>query len=49
MSSPIHRVKLFEDVANHIIDRIQSDTWTDKLPPEDQLAQEFDVSRSTVR
>jgi len=49
MSSPIQRVKLFEDVANHIIARIQTEVWTEKLPPEDQLAEEFDVSRSTVR
>lgn len=49
MSSPIHRIKLYEDVANHIIERIQSEEWTGRLPPEDQLAQEFDVSRSTIR
>lgn len=49
MSSPIRRTKLFEDVANHIITRIQSGAWTEKLPPEDRMAEEFDVSRSTVR
>ena len=49
MSSPIQRIKLFEDVANHIIARIQNEVWAEKLPPEDQLAEEFDVSRSTVR
>lgn len=51
MSSPIHRIKLFEDVANHIMERIQSEQWAagERLPAEGQLAEEFDVSRSTVR
>lgn len=51
MSEPIYRIKLYEDVANHIQDRIRADRWCagDKLPPEDELASEFDVSRSTIR
>ena len=51
MSDPIFRVKLYEDVANHIQDRIRSEQWRagDRLPAEAELAKEFDVSRSTVR
>ncbi len=51
MKEPIRRIKLFEDVANRIIDRIQSEVWTvgERIPSEDQLASDFDVSRSTVR
>ena len=41
MSSPIQRIKLFEDVANHIIARIQNEVWAEKLPPEDQLAEDL--------
>ena len=51
MSDPIFRVKLYEEVANHIQDRIRSEYWRagDRLPAEAELAKEFDVSRSTVR
>ena len=51
MSDPIVRVKLYEDVANHIQDRIRSELWRagDRIPAETDLAREFDVSRSTVR
>lgn len=51
MSDPIFRVKLYEDVANHICERIRTDRWRagDRIPPETELAKEFDVSRSTVR
>jgi len=51
MRDPIIRIKLYEDVANHIEDRIRAEKWRagDRLPPETELAQEFDVSRSTVR
>ena len=51
MSDPIVRVKLYEDVANHIQDRIRSEVWRagDRIPAEADLAREFDVSRSTVR
>lgn len=51
MSEPIYRIKLYEDVANHILERIRAGFWRagDRLPPETELAKEFDVSRSTVR
>ena len=51
MSEPIFRIELYEEVANHIQDRIRSEQWQagDRLPAEAELAQEFDVSRSTVR
>lgn len=51
MSDPIVRIKLYEDVANHIQDRIRSELWRagDRIPAETDLAREFDVSRSTVR
>ena len=51
MSDPIFRVKLYEDVANRIQDRIRAERWRagDRLPAEAELAEEFDVSRSTVR
>lgn len=51
MSEPIFRIKLYEDVANHIFTRIQSEQWPAgcRLPAEERLAKEFDVSRSTVR
>ena len=51
MSDPIFRVKLYEDVANRITERICTEQWRagERLPPETELAKEFDVSRSTVR
>ena len=51
MSEPIFRIKLYEDVANHIVERVRAGHWRagDRLPPETELAKEFDVSRSTVR
>ena len=51
MSEPIFRIKLYEEVANHIQDRIRSEQWRagERLPAEAELAKEFDVSRSTVR
>ena len=51
MSEPIFRIKLYEDVANHITERIRTEQWRagQRLPPETELAKEFDVSRSTVR
>ena len=51
MSEPIFRIKLYEEVANHIVERIRSEQWRagERLPPETELAKEFDVSRSTVR
>lgn len=51
MSEPIYRIKLFEDVANHIQERIRSEQWQagHRIPSEADLALEFDVSRSTVR
>ncbi|MBE5867808.1 MAG: FadR family transcriptional regulator [Lachnospiraceae bacterium] len=51
MSDSIYRIKLRDDVANHIIECIRSQKWTAgmKLPAETELAKYFDVSRSTVR
>ncbi|MBP3634648.1 MAG: FadR family transcriptional regulator [Oscillospiraceae bacterium] len=51
MSEPIFRVKLYEDVADRITARIRTAQWRagERLPPEAELAKEFDVSRSTVR
>lgn len=51
MIEPIFRIKLYEEVANHIQDRIRSEQWRagERLPAEAELAKEFDVSRSTVR
>ena len=51
MSEPIYRNKLYEEVAILIQDRIRTERWQagEKLPPEAELATQFDVSRSTVR
>lgn len=51
MSDPIFRVKLYEDVADRVTERIRTEQWRagERLPPEAALAKEFDVSRSTVR
>ena len=51
MSDSIQRIKLCEDVANHITERIRTQVWTvgRKLPPETELAALFDVSRATIR
>ena len=51
MSDPIFRIKLYEEVANHIQDRIREERWRagERLPAEAELATQFDVSRSTIR
>lgn len=51
MSTPIQRTKLYEDVADRILERVRAGTWPagSRLPAEGELAEEFDVSRSTVR
>ena len=51
MSGPIFRIKLYEEVANQIRERIRLEQWRagERLPAEGELAKEFDVSRSTVR
>ena len=51
MSDSIQRIKLCEDVANHITERIRTQVWAvgRKLPPETELAALFDVSRATIR
>ena len=51
MSEPIFRIKLYEEVANLIQERIRSEQWRagERLPAEADLAKEFDVSRSTIR
>ena len=47
----IVRTKLFEDVANLILEKIQEGEWPvgARLPSESKLSLQFDVSRSTVR
>lgn len=51
MSESIFRNKLYEEVSLLIQDRVRTEHWKagDKLPPESELAAQFDVSRSTVR
>ncbi len=51
MSDSIHREKLFQDVADRMIEHIRSQQWAVgmKLPSEPELAKLFDVSRSTIR
>lgn len=51
MIEPIFRIKLYEDVANRIQERVRSEQWRagERLPAEAELAKEFDVSRSTIR
>ncbi len=51
MSDPISRNKLYAEVAILIQDRIRAEHWQagEKLPPEAELAAQFDVSRSTIR
>lgn len=51
MSDSIFRNKLYEEVSLLIQERIRTEHWKagDKLPPEAELAAQFDVSRSTVR
>ncbi len=51
MSSTIHRQKLFQDVADRIVEHIQSKKWVEgeRLPSELELAEYFDVSRATIR
>ena len=51
MKETIQRTKLCEDVAERILDRIRSQHWCagTKLPAEPELAEQFDVSRSTIR
>ena len=51
MSTSIQRTKLWEDVANQMIERIRAQEWAVgmKLPSEPEIAEMFDVSRDTVR
>ncbi|MEA4965247.1 MAG: FadR/GntR family transcriptional regulator [Oscillospiraceae bacterium] len=51
MSGPIFRIKLYEDVANRIMEGVRGGEWEAgaRLPTEAQLAERFDVSRSTIR
>lgn len=51
MSNPIKRTKLREDVATHMIERIRSQQWGVgmKLPSEPELAEQYEVSRATIR
>lgn len=47
----ISRTKLFEDVSERIMEMIRSEEYPAgaRLPSEQQLAQQFEVSRNTVR
>ncbi len=51
MSDQIHRIKLYEDVSNRMIERIRLEQWEPgaKIPTESELARLFDVSRCTIR
>ena len=51
MADGIYRTKLYEDVANRILEKIRGGEWPadTRLPAEMKLAAQFDVSRSTVR
>ena len=51
MSEFFYKTKLFEEVAEHIVERIRSQQWPAgmRLPSEPELAKYFEVSRSTVR
>lgn len=51
MADGIYRTKLYEDVANRILEKIRGGEWPEdaRLPAEMKLAAQFDVSRSTVR
>jgi DNA-binding LacI/PurR family transcriptional regulator len=46
---PIQRVSLPERVAAHLREGIRNSRWGDQLPGEQQLANELDVSRNTIR
>ena len=51
MSDSIHRTKLSEDVEQRIVEYIRTERWVagTKLPSESVLAQQLDVSRTTIR
>lgn len=51
MSNYIQRTKLWEDVADQMIERIRTGRWEVgmKLPSEPEIAELFGVSRATVR
>jgi GntR family transcriptional regulator len=50
-STPIRKTSLASQVEHILIDRIKADTYPpgSKLPTEEMLAEEFDVSRATIR
>lgn len=50
-SSPIVRKKLSDEVAERLLDEIESGRWAvgDKLPPERSLMEEYGVGRPSVR
>lgn len=51
MSNFLYKTKLFEEVAEHILEHIRTLEWQAgmRLPSEPELARYFEVSRSTVR
>jgi DNA-binding GntR family transcriptional regulator len=51
LESVVKRSVLYRQVAEQLVDDIQSGTWTvgDNLPSETQLAINFQVSRQTIR
>lgn len=51
MSQSVLRVKLFEVVADSIVEKIRGREWAagERIPSEPDLAKYFDVSRDTVR
>ncbi|WP_028550246.1 GntR family transcriptional regulator [Paenibacillus sp. UNC451MF] len=51
MSNAQKRVPMYIQLKNYIYTQIQTDVWKagDKLPSENELAEQFDVSRITVK
>jgi len=51
MSQTIYRKKLFEDVADRMVEHVRAQKWAvgQRLPSEPEIAELFGVSRATVR
>ena len=39
----------YQEVVEDIIHKIENNEYTDKLPTEDQLIEQYQVSRNTIR